>query len=196
MATRRYKRDLKELERRRRKGMQMLKRGESQAEVARKCEVTRQTAMTWERMLAEDAQAWRRKPLGRPSALNAQDLKGLSKLLLKGALANGFPTEVWTLGRVAKLIEHEFGVEYGVANVWHVLRALGFSSQRPTGRAMQRDEVTIEAWRTKRWPALKKSPNEKDAPSSSSTNRDCVSDPPESQDVGAQRPDSGAAVQL
>ncbi|MGZ9005946.1 MAG: helix-turn-helix domain-containing protein, partial [Burkholderiales bacterium] len=69
-------------------------------------------------------------------------------------------------------IEREFRVKYSVANVWHVLRALGFSSQRPTGRAIQRDEAAITAWRAKRWPALKKSADEKDAASSSSTSRD------------------------
>jgi len=152
--------------------MRMLARGKSQAEVARECEVTRQTAMTWARMLAEDPQAWRRKPLGRPGALDPEDLKRLSKLLVEGALANGFPTELWTLARVVKLIEREFSVKYSVANVWHVLRALGFSSQRPTGRAIQRDEAAIRAWRAKRWPALKKSADEKDAASSSSTSRD------------------------
>jgi len=152
--------------------MRMLARGKSQAEVARECEVTRQTAMTWARMLAEDPQAWRRKPLGRPGALDPEDLKRLSKLLVEGALANGFPTELWTLARVVKLIEREFRVKYSVANVWHVLRALGFSSQRPTGRAIQRDEAAIRAWRAKRWPALKKSADEKDAASSSSTSRD------------------------
>jgi len=152
--------------------MRMLARGKSQAEVARECEVTRQTAMTWARMLAEDPQAWRRKPLGRPGALDPEDLKRLSKLLVEGALANGFPTELWTLARVVKLIEREFRVKYSVANVWHVLRALGFSSQRPTGRAIQRDEAAITAWRAKRWPALKKSADEKDAASSSSTSRD------------------------
>lgn len=172
MATRQYKRDLKALELRRRKGMRMLERGHSQAEVARACEVTRQTTSNWARMVAEDAQAWRRKPLGRPAALEADDLKRLSKLLLEGAIGNGFATEVWTLARVAKLIEREFGVTYSVANVWHVLRALGFSSQRPTGRAIQRDEQAIKAWRTKRWPALKKSASERDEPLSSSTNRD------------------------
>jgi transposase len=152
--------------------MRMFERGKSQAEVSRACGVSRQTASTWERMLNEDAQAWRRKPLGRPAALEAGDLKRLSKLLLDGAIANGFPTEVWTLARVAKLIEREFGVTYGVANVWHVLRALGFSSQRPAGRAIQRDEQAIKAWRSKRWPALKKSVSEREEPSSSSTNRD------------------------
>jgi len=172
MATRQYKRDLRALELRRRKGMRMLKRGNSQAEVARACEVTRQTASSWAGMLAEDAQAWRRKPLGRPSALEANDLKRLSKLLLEGAIVNGFPTEVWTLARVVKLIEREFAVTYSVANVWHVLRALGFSSQRPAGRAIQRDERAIKTWRTKRWPALKKSASERDEPSSLSTNLD------------------------
>jgi transposase len=123
-------------------------------------------------MLAEDAQAWRRKRIGRPAALEADDLKRLSKLLLDGAIANGFPNEVWTLARVVKLIEREFGVTFSVPNVWHVLRALGFSSQRPAGRAIQRNEQAIKTWRVKRWPALKKSPAGKDAPLSSSTNRD------------------------
>ena len=172
MATRQYKRDLKALELRRRKGMRMLKRGVPQAEVARQCAVTRQTAMTWERMLAENPQAWRRRPLGRPGALSQEDLKRLANLLLDGAVSNGFPNEVWTLARVAKLIEREFRVKYSVANVWHVLRALGFSSQRPSGRAIQRDEPAIKQWRAKRWPALKKSVSEKDEPSSSSTSRD------------------------
>jgi putative transposase len=172
MTTRQYKRDLRELELRRRRGMRMLSRGESQAEVARKCEVTRQTAMTWARRVAEDREAWRRKRLGRPAALDEADLKRLAKLLLDGATANGFPNELWTLARVVKLIEREFEVKYSVANVWHVLRALGFSSQRPAGRAMQRDEAAIKAWRVKRWPALKKSASEKAVASSSSTRRD------------------------
>jgi transposase len=59
---------------------------------------------------------------------------------------------------VASLIKREFGVEFGQPNVWHILRALGFSSQRPTGRAIQRDEQAIEQRKTKRWPALKKVP--------------------------------------
>jgi len=167
MATRRYKRDLEELESRRRKGMRMLARGLTQAEVSRVCEVTRQTAMTWSRMLAEDPQAWRRKPLGRPAALGENEFRRLSKRLLEGAVANGFANEVWTLARVAKLIEREFAVRYSLANVWHVLRALGFSNQRPAGRAIQRDEQAIKQWRAKRWPALKKSPSGKHEPSSS-----------------------------
>ena len=64
MATKRYKRDFKELERRRRRGMRMLARGVVQAEVARSCEVSRQTVSRWAQMIADDPQAWRRQPLG------------------------------------------------------------------------------------------------------------------------------------
>lgn len=172
MATRRYKRDLKGLELRRRKGMRMLARGVTQAEVARVLEVSRQTASSWAQRLTEDAQAWRRKPLGRPSGLDAAQKKVLGKALLTGAVANGFPTELWTLARVVKLIEREFGLAYSTVNVWRILREMGFSSQRPAARAVQRDEVAIKQWRVKRWPALKKSRAAKVAPSFSSTKAD------------------------
>jgi len=61
MATRRYGRDLDAMQARRRRGMRMLAKGVSQAEVARVCEVSRQTASSWAAMTAEDAQAWRRR---------------------------------------------------------------------------------------------------------------------------------------
>ena len=172
MATKRYKRDLREMELRRRKGMRMLARGLLQAEVARELAVSRQTISSWAKKLAEDAQAWRRKPLGRPHGLGDAQKKALSKALLAGAVASGFPNELWTLARVAKLIKREYAVSYSTVNVWRILRAMGFSSQRPTGRAIQRDETAIKAWRSRRWPGLKKSAAEKDEPSSSSTSRD------------------------
>lgn len=172
MATKRYKRDLRQMELRRRKGMRMLARGVSQAEVARELDVSRQTASSWFKKFAEDTQSWRRKPLGRPSGLGDTQKKELGKALLAGALANGFANELWTLARVAKLIHRQFGLSYSTVNVWRILRELGFSSQRPAGRATQRDEAAIKQWRTKRWPALKKSAAERGEPSSSSTNPD------------------------
>jgi DNA-binding XRE family transcriptional regulator len=51
MATKRYRTDLKELERRRRKGIRMLARGVAQAEVARTLEVSRQTTSSWAKKL-------------------------------------------------------------------------------------------------------------------------------------------------
>lgn len=167
MATKRYKRDFKELETRRRKGMRLLARGVSQAEVARRLEVSRQTASSWEAKRTENGQAWRRKTLGRPSGLDATQRSKLAKRLVAGAMANGFPTELWTLARVALLVKREFGMAYSTVHVWRLLKQLGFSSQRPTGRAAQRDEQAIQRWKARRWPWLKKKPRESAAPSSS-----------------------------
>lgn len=167
MATKRYKRDFNGLEARRRKGMRMLARGVAQAEVARELGVSRQTSSNWAGMLAEDRQAWRRGNLGRPGALTVQDHAKLAKMLVAGAVDNGFPTELWTLARVAALIEREFEVSYSTVHVWRLLRQLGFSSQRPTGRAAQRDEQAIQRWKARRWPRLKKKPTASAAPSSS-----------------------------
>ncbi|GAB4471046.1 MAG: hypothetical protein OHK0044_13960 [Burkholderiaceae bacterium] len=172
MATKRYKRDLQQMQARRRRGMRMLSGGMAQAEVARKLGVSRQTASTWARRVADDPQSWRRRPLGRPGGLTAADKRKLAKLLVQGAVANGFPTELWTLARVGKLIAREFGPSYSNVHVMRLLRELGFSCQKPQKRALQRDEVAIAQWRARRWPLLKKKPSARGAPSSSSTNRD------------------------
>ena len=90
MVTKRYKRDLQGLEARRRRGMRMLAGGAVQAEVARACEVSRQTVSVWARMLAEDRQAWRRRPLGRPGAMDPTQRAKLSKLLVAGRWPTAF----------------------------------------------------------------------------------------------------------
>jgi transposase len=96
----------------------------------------------------------------------------LIKVLKRGAVLAGYPTELWTLPRVRDVIAQRFGRRYNEAHVSRLLKGLGFSCQRPTGRAVQRDEATIRQWKQQRWPALKKTPKNKAKPSSSSTSPD------------------------
>ena len=145
-----HKRDFKALEKRRLKGAKLLARGMSKSEVAPEPGVARQTVATWEQRLAE----------------------GGKESLKRGALAAGYPTELWTLPRIGKVITRQFGVEYSTGHLWHLLRRLGFSCQKPEKRAIQRNEPEIVRWKRHGWPALKKKPSEKTAPSSSSTNPD------------------------
>lgn len=161
------------LQGRRMRAGRLLLRGMAQAEVARKVGVSRTTVSVWnEQLQAGGLQALRRRPRGRPSALEAQQKAELVKLLKEGALAQGFSTELWTLRRVGQLIEEKFGHRYSESQVWRILVSLGFSSQRPTSRALERDEAAIRRWKQLRWPALKKTPENKVESSSSSTNRD------------------------
>jgi len=164
------KRDLVTIEARRLQGARLLKRKVPQAEIAREMSVSRQAVSLWAKQLAAVNGAvgkLKAKPLGRPKWLEAEQADALRGMLLKGALAFGFPTELWTIKRVRALVKREFGVAYSHTGCWQLLRALGFTPQKPERRAIQRDEAAIVQWKKKRWPALKKTPGAKDAPSSS-----------------------------
>jgi len=110
---------------------------------------------------------YRRKAPGPKRRLSEEQMAQLPALLEQGAEAHGFRGELWTCPRVAKVIEKEFAVTYTPQQIGNILRKLGWSRQKPISRAIQRDEVVIAAWREETWPALKKRPETKDAPSSS-----------------------------
>jgi transposase len=77
--------------------------------------------------------------------------------LARGAEANGYATDVWTLARVAEVIQRLTGVSYHPGHVWYLLRnQLNWTWQRPARRAVERDEEAIEQWVEQRWPQLKK----------------------------------------
>ncbi len=157
-----HKRDFKALEQRRLKGAKLLARGVSKSEVARQLDVARQTVAAWEQRLCEGGKpSLKRGTLGRPRQLEAAQERALGKILMAGALAAGYPTELWTLPRIGKVITERFGVQYSIGHLWHLLRRLGFSCQKPEKRATQRNEIEIARWKRHTWPALKKKPSEK-----------------------------------
>jgi transposase len=166
-------REAKVLQRRRLRAGRLLTRGVAQAEVARRLGVTRTTVSEWNAQLENGGlDALKRRPRGRPPGLDVAQRRELKRALSGGALAEGFATELWTLPRVGQLIERRFGRAYSESQVWRILVSLGFSCQRPSGRALERNEAAIQRWKQRRWPALKKTLPNKGGSSSSSTSRD------------------------
>lgn len=166
-------RQSKGLSKRRLRAGRLLLKGEGQAEVARRVKVSRTTVSKWaERVNEGGLEALQARARGRPSGLDAEQRRALAKTLKAGALAQGFATELWTLPRVGQLIEKSCGRRYSESQVWRILMSLGFTCQRPSGRALERNEGAIRIWKQKRWPALKKTPQNKGESSSSSTNPD------------------------
>ena len=77
----------------------------------------------------------------------------------------GYRCEVATSGPdAAKLIEREFGVSYHPGHVGRILKAIGWSRQKPVTRASQRDGAAIERWRIEKWLEIKKKPQMRDEP--------------------------------
>lgn len=159
------------LERRRLQAGRWLLKGVKQAEVARRLKVRPSAVSAWaKRLRAGGLPALKSTAaLGRPVGLSDVQRAALAAALKQGALAQGLATELWTLPRVGQLIERRFGRRYCDSQVWRILRAMGFSPQRPGRRALERDGPAIQVWKRQRWPRLKKTPPAKGAPSSSST---------------------------
>ena len=152
------RRDFGALEERRMEAARLLKQGVSQSEVARRLGVHRQSVIRWVRQLAQSGRAGLKQAgrAGRKPRLNAAQLSKLEQGLKRGPAALGYTSELWTAGRVRELIAQECGVRYHEAHVWRILRKLGWSCQRPTGKALERDEQAIRYWKRVRWPQLKK----------------------------------------
>ena len=173
------RRDFEALEARRLRAAELLRKGWSQADVAREVGVHRQSVSRWATALGDGGKRKLRASgfRGRRPKLSDRDLKRIERGLRRGPEAMGFSSGLWTLPRVAELIEQECGVEYSIGHVWRVLRGLGWSPQRPVGRAIERDEAAIEEWKTKVWPRVKKTPGAKGKRSSASTKAASASDP-------------------
>jgi transposase len=146
------------IEARRRQALRLLDEGYSLNEVGRMIGSAPSSVMRWRDAVhsgGEEALKVRFSP-GRPPALTGAQRKQIVKLLLKGAMANGFGTELWTTGRVAILIQKHCRVQFHRSHVARLLHELGFSCQKPERRALERDEEKIEEWKRKRWPQVKK----------------------------------------
>lgn len=95
---------------RRLKAEKLFRKGCSQAHVARQLEVSRQTASRW--YAAWDSGG--REALkgagrtGRKPKLCGEQLCQLEAILLAGAPAAGFETDLWTLKRIAQVIRRQF----------------------------------------------------------------------------------------
>jgi transposase len=162
------------LERRRLHAAGLLQQGLPEAEVARRVGAHRQSVNRWARQLAQGGrQALKRAPrAGRPPQLSAADRQRIVQGLKRGPEALGYATSLWTAWRVADLIERQCGVKYSTVHAWRLLRALGWTPQRPASRALERNEATIRRWKRVRWPELKKTPKDRGKRSSSSTKAD------------------------
>lgn len=146
------------IEARRRQALCLLDEGYSLNEVGRMVGSAASSVMRWRdaRQNGGEEALKVRFSSGRPSALSEAQRKQLVKRLLKGAMANGFSTELWTSARVARLIQQHCRVRFHRSHVARLLHELGFSCQKPQRRALERDEARIEEWKRKEWPRIKK----------------------------------------
>jgi transposase len=143
---------------RRLRAWELHQKGWKQRDIAEALGVTQGAVSQWLKRGREGGEESLRyqPPPGAPPRLSQEQRDQLLELLSQGAGSFGFPGEVWTQPRVAVLIRDQFGVSYHPAHVGRILKACGWSSQKPVHRATQRNEAAIQQWKTERWPEIKK----------------------------------------
>jgi len=148
----------KQLEQRRKWAVQLLNNGLGICETARQVGASPSSVVRWRDAYKKGGPNAlnSRPPPHRPCRLTEKQLQKLQSILLKGARANGYKTELWTLKRIAQVIRRNFGVDYQLSGVWYILSRLRYSCQKPQRRAKERNEQAIETWRNQRWPYIKK----------------------------------------
>lgn len=175
------RRDFQGLEQRRRKAARLFAAGKMiLAAIAGELKCSRQSVSRWYAAWKRDRTGGLRGAgrAGRKPQLNAPQLQVVERALRQGARAHGFGTELWTLPRVAAVIERLTGVKYHPGHVWKILGSIDWTLQRPTTRARERNEQARQYWLTQRWPAVKKTLSANAPGSSSRTKAASRSVPP------------------
>ncbi|MBM3889443.1 MAG: IS630 family transposase [Verrucomicrobia bacterium] len=93
---------------------------------------------------------------GRPRELTAAQLSHLDGLIDSGPIAYGFSSGVWSSPMIGRVIEEEFNVHYHPGHVRKLLKAMGFSVQRPRRKLAKADPAQQDRWQRYTYPRLKK----------------------------------------
>jgi transposase len=112
-----------ELERRRRRAVDLMGQGESPSDIARILGVARGSLYRWQGLARSRPDGLAAKPHPGPTPrLSDAQLAELEGLLLQGASAHGWPNDLWTAQRAAEVIRRHFGVSFHPEHVRKVLK--------------------------------------------------------------------------
>src|SRR5262245_54932133 len=143
-----------ELERRRFRAIALLDEGVPRKLLAKILGVSPCSLSRWRRLA--DLGVLKATPhLGPARKLSDDDFHKLEGLLLEGATSHGWHNNLWTTGRICRLIFDYFGVTYHPDHVSRMLRdKLNWTCQTPEHQHADRDDIAIKRWITKRFPCI------------------------------------------
>jgi transposase len=148
------------LEQLREAAVPLFEEGLSKAEIARRLGVSRPAVSSWyQQWQAHGPEGLRLKPQGAQSRLTEAQWQDIVECLLAGPAANGYDTQLWTLARIADLIEQRTGVRYNSNYVAALMHRQGWTCQKPARRAKERNEEAIGRWLEQTWPSIKRGPS-------------------------------------
>jgi len=141
-------------------GGQLILKGFHNDDIIDIVETSNSSVKRWKRKLKQHnddlACLARKKGSGRHSKLNDVQKQQLKEIILKGAVAAGYPSERWTSKIVADLIRRTFGITMAPRSVRNMLPTLGLSPQLPVVKSHKYSEEAVLEWAKRTWMQLKK----------------------------------------
>ena len=143
----------------RRRAIELHKLGKKQQFIADVLGVDQSTVSKWVRAYkALGAESLKYPKIGGSKRkINPEQEQELVGFLNEGAESHGFEGDFWTRARVRDLIENKFGIVYKERAVGNILKALGFTVQKPGKKTYKQDPEKVKEWKEKTLPSLKKS---------------------------------------
>ena len=93
---------------------------------------------------------------GRPPKLTPAQEKIVRRWLADNPADLGFPTQLWTTGRLKQLINEEWGISFHPHYLATWLRQRGYTPQLPRRVAREADEAEVARWLAEDWPRIKR----------------------------------------
>ena len=132
----------------RQRAVKALLEGMPQKGVATAFDVDRTTLFRWSQRLISEGQAGlsRRAGSGRPQKRKDLSESDLYRLVLQGAMYLGYETDVWTVGRLRRVLAEAYWIELSKNTVWRRLRDAGLTYQKPEREYYEIDEASRTKW--------------------------------------------------
>lgn len=94
---------------------------------------------------------------GRPRLLSALDETALLDIVLQPATDFGFETDLWTIGRLHRVVQEVYHTTISHDTIWRRVRDAGLTYQKPERQYFQLNEDARAEWMRNEAPAIRKS---------------------------------------
>ena len=110
--------------------------------------IDRKTITRWANRFQEGGGDALLRQIGSGRRRKLEDLteEDLLRIVLAGAATYGFETNLWTVGRLRRVIADEFQIQVSKNTVWRRLRDAGLTYQKPEREYYEIDEAARKKW--------------------------------------------------
>jgi transposase len=137
------------------RAVEAITRGLPMGEVACAYGVDRTTLYRWVARSSTSG-LMRKAGSGRPRLLQHLTENDLLGIVLAPATSYGYETDLWTIGRLHRVVQEVYATEISQDTIWRRLREAGLTYQKPERQYFQMDEETRKEWMASEAPKIRR----------------------------------------